>query len=224
MSMSRACPLVLVVSALLSSSVASAADPGKQAYSPYVTQNLPTHVYFGDTHLHTAASFDAGAFGARLTPRDAYRFARGEEIMASSGQPALLKDPQGKKWYDMMMSGHGEEAALQIIMSFSQGTYPKDLMYLPGTPAYRAAWEDNNAAAEQYNEPGRFTAFIGYEWTSNTGGNNLHRNVIFRDNSNKANQVEPYTTQKPLGSDNRKRGKDGKVPSVGSTVDVANAT
>jgi hypothetical protein len=232
MSMNRACPLVLVVSALLASSAASAADPGKQPYSPYVTQNLPTHVYFGDTHLHTAASFDAGAFGCRLTPRDAYRFARGEEIMASSGQPArlsrpldflvvsdhsdnmgffpdffagkpdLLKDPQGKKWYDMMKSGHGEEAALQIIMSFSQGTYPKDLMYLPGTPAYKAAWQDNIAAAEQYNEPGRFTAFIGYEWTSNTGGNNLHRNVIFRDNGDKASQVEPYTTQKPVGSDN----------------------
>jgi hypothetical protein len=46
------------------------------------------------------------------------------------------------------------------------------------------------------------TAFIGYECTSNTGGNNLHRNVIFRDSADKASQVEPYTTVKPLGSDN----------------------
>jgi hypothetical protein len=232
MPMNRASPFILAVSAVLTCTAASAVDTGKRPYSPYATQNLPTRVYFGDTHLHTAASFDAGAFGCRLTPRDAYRFARGEEIMASSGQPArlsrpldflvvsdhsdnmgffpdflagkpdLLKDPQGKKWYDMMKSGHGEEAALQIIMSFSQGTYPKDLMYLPGTPAYKAAWLDNVAAAEQYNEPGRFTAFIGYEWTSNTGGNNLHRNVIFRDNGDKASEVEPYTTQKPVGSDN----------------------
>jgi hypothetical protein len=208
------------------------ASSSKAPYSPYAGRSFPTRPYFGDTHLHTAASFDAGAFGARLTPRDAYRFARGEEVMASSQQPAklsrpldflvvsdhsdnmgffpdffsgkpeLLADPQGRKWYDMMKSGHGAEAALQIITSFSQGTYPQDLMYLPGTPAYKAAWLDNIAAAEQYNEPGRFTAFIGYEWTSNTGGNNLHRNVIFRDNGDKASQVEPYTTQAPLGSDN----------------------
>ncbi len=184
----------------------------KPPYSPYVGRNFPTRPLFGDTHLHTAASFDAGAFGARLGPREAYRFARGEEIMASSGQPAklsrpldflvvsdhsdnmgffpdffagkpeLLADPQGRKWYDMIKSGQGAAAALEIIMSFSQGTFPKDLEYLPGTRAYKAAWQDTIAAAEEYNEPGRFTAFIGYEWTSNTGGNNLHRNVIFRDN------------------------------------------
>ncbi len=67
--------------------------------------------------------------------------------------------------------------------------------------AYRNAWQETIAAAEAYNEPGRFTAFIGYEWTSNTGGNNLHRNIIFRDNADKASQVEPFTVYPP-GSDN----------------------
>ena len=206
--------------------------PTKRAYSPYAGRNFPTRPLFGDTHLHTSASFDAGAFGARLGPRDAYRFARGEEVMASSGQPAklsrpldflvvadhsdnmgffpdcfagkpeLLADPMGRKWYDMIKSGKGADAAIEIITSFSQGTFPKDLMYSPDTRAYKGAWQDNIAAAEQYNEPGRFTAFIGYEWTSNTGGNNLHRNVIFRDNGDKASQVVPFTTQAPLGSDN----------------------
>jgi hypothetical protein len=204
----------------------------KPAYSPYVGRDYPTRPLFGDTHLHTSFSMDAGAFGARLGPRDAYRFARGEEVMASSrqpvklsrpldflvvadhsdnmgffpdllaGKPELLANPTGRKWYDMIQSGKGGEAAIDIIVQFSQGTFPKDLMYFPGTRAYKGAWQETIAAAEKYNEPGRFTAFIGYEWTSNTGGNNLHRNVIFRDNGDKASQVEPFTVYPPLGSDN----------------------
>ena len=235
--------LVLVVSIALRSSTAQdtgSADkeklgkgfPGKPPYSPYVGRNYPTRPFFGDTHLHTSFSFDAGAFGARLTPRDAYLFARGNEVTASSGQPAklsrpldflvvadhsdqmgffpdlfagkpaLLADPTGKRWNEMIHNGKGNEAAMEIIVSFSHGTFPKDLVYLPGSGAYRNAWQETIKAAEEANEPGRFTAFIGYEWTSNTGGNNLHRNVIFRDNADKATQVEPYTTMKPLGSDN----------------------
>jgi hypothetical protein len=204
----------------------------KPAYSPYVNRDFPTRPFFGDTHLHTAFSMDAGAFGARLSPRDAYRFARGEQITSNTGQPVklsrpldflvvtdhsdnmgffpdlfagkpdLLADPTGRKWYDMIKSGKGAEAAIEIIVAFSHGTFPKDLMYFPGTRAYRSAWQETIAAAEHFNEPGRFTAFIGYEWTSNTGGNNLHRNVVFRDNGDKASQVEPFTVYPPFGSDN----------------------
>jgi len=65
----------------------------KRAYSPYAGRNFPTRPYFGDTHLHTGFSMDAGAFGARLNPKDAYRFARGEEVMASSNQPVKLSRP-----------------------------------------------------------------------------------------------------------------------------------
>ena len=210
---------------------AEKAFPAKAPFSPYVGRSYPTRPLFGDTHLHTAASFDAGAFGARLGPRDAYKLARGDEITASSGQPVklsrpldflvvtdhsdnmgmfpdlfagkpeLLADPTGRKWYDMIKSGQGAQAALEIIMSFSDGTFPKSLIYAPDTRGYRNAWMDTIAAADQYNDPGRFTAFIGYEWTSNTGSMNLHRNIIFRDNGDFARQVLPYTTMKPLGSD-----------------------
>ncbi len=203
-------------------------------YSPYAGRDFPDRVFWGDTHLHTGLSFDAGAFGARLLPEDAYRFARGEELTSSTGQkvrldrpldflvvsdhsdnmgffprliagdPELLADATGKKWYDMIQAGGQEavKAAADIIVSFSQGTFPKTLMSLPGSLAYHSAWQETIDAAEKYNEPGRFTAFIGYEWTSNTGGNNLHRVVVYRDNANRAGLVEPYTTLKPLGSDN----------------------
>ena len=206
--------------------------PSKPPYSPYAGRNFPTRPFFGDTHTHTSFSMDAGAFGARLGPKDAYRFAKGEELMASSGQPVklsrpldflvvtdhsdgfgffplllgadanLMAYPQGQRWYDMIQSGKGADAAIEIIVSFSQGKMAAGLLPVPGTPAYRSAWRETIKAADEANDPGRFTAFIGYEWTSNTGGNNLHRNVIFRDNGEKASRVEPYTTQKPLGSDN----------------------
>ena len=61
--------------------------PKKPPYSPYAGRHFPERVYWGDTHLHTSFSMDAGAFGCRLGPRDAYRFAKGQEVTASSGQP-----------------------------------------------------------------------------------------------------------------------------------------
>ena len=206
--------------------------PKKPPYSPYAGRHFPERVYWGDTHLHTSFSMDAGAFGCRLGPREAYRFAKGQEVTASSGQPArlarpldflvvadhsdgfgffplmmngdpaILADPQGRRWYDMVRSGQGASAAIEIIQNFGKGTISKAIFPVPGTTAYQNAWQEIIKSAEEANDPGHFTAFIGFEWTSNTGGNNLHRNILFRDNASKASMVEPYTTMKPLGSDN----------------------
>ena len=93
------------------------------------------------------------------------------------------------------------EAFGELLTAFTAGTVPDALRYEPGTPAYRSVWQRIITAADAANEPGRFTAFIGYEWTSNTAGNNLHRNVIFRDGGDRAALMEPYTTTAPLGSD-----------------------
>src|SRR4026208_2610873 len=96
--------LVLLASIALQTSIAQdvgSADkdtvgkgfPTKPPYSPYVGRNYPTRPFFGDTHLHTSFSFDAGAFGARLGPPDAFRFARGEQVTSNSGQPVKLSRP-----------------------------------------------------------------------------------------------------------------------------------
>lgn len=206
--------------------------PAQKHYSPYAGRNFPTQVFWGDTHLHTGMSMDAGAFGARLLPEDAHRFARGEEVTSStglkvklsrpldflvvadhsdnmgffpalySGDPDVLADPTGKRWYGMIQEG-GQEAvkvAVEVITSFTAGEFPEALRSLPGTDAYQEAWQVAIDAAEKYNEPGRYTAFIGYEWTSTEKGANRHRVVIYRDGGGKASVVEPYTTVRPYGS------------------------
>ena len=96
----------------------------------------------------------------------------------------------------------GVKVAVEVITSFTSGTFPEALISAPGTESYRSAWEETIDAAEDANEPGEFTAFIGYEWTSTTAGYNLHRVVIYRDGAAKASVMEPYVTMKPWGSDN----------------------
>ena len=210
--------------------VASKLFPAKPPYSPYAGRNFPTRPLFGDTHLHTSLSMDAGMTGTTVGPEDAYRFARGEEVVSSTGQPVklsrpldflvvadhsdnmglapdffagkpeILADPTARRWYDMIKAGKVSEAFSELVVAFSTGGLPKTMQYLPGTPAYRSTWQRIIKAAEAANDPGRFTAIIGYEWTSLVEGNNLHRNVIYRDGGDVARQVEPYTTAKPLGS------------------------
>jgi hypothetical protein len=203
----------------LDSETAKAVHGGKH-YSPYAGRNFPARLLWGDTHLHTNLSMDAGAFGNRLGLDDAYRFTKGEEVIASGGEIARLsrpldwvvvadhsdgmglftmlnsQDPQimqysdGRRWSGMIREGRGGEAALELIGKFSQGT----TQWATNDPKMmKPVWQQVVEAAERHNEPGTFTALIGYEWTSLVKGNNLHRVVIYRDDADKAGRVLPYT-------------------------------
>ena len=185
------------------------------------TKGHPTQVFWGDTHLHTNLSMDAGLFGNRIGLDEAYKFAKGEEVTASIGIKAKLSRPldflvvadhsdgmglfqaidageewvmktkQGKRWNGLIKSGEGGVAALELIKAFSQTKLEMD----PNNPVLqKSVWTATVEAAEKYNDPGKFTAFIGYEWTSLLKGNNLHRVVIYRDNADKTLGEIPAVT------------------------------
>ncbi len=193
----------------------------EKEYSPYVDQNFPKRVLWGDTHHHTILSFDDGLMGTTLGPDDSFRFAKGEEVISNSGiraklnrpfdflvvsdhaeylgiadlilksDPGLLADPYGKRWHDMFQAGsdQGFEAAKEVFFSITEG---KELW--KDDKMKRTVWERVTAIASNHNNPGHFTAFNGYEWTSAPGpGNNLHRVVIFRDGPDRVNQIVPFS-------------------------------
>ncbi len=198
------------------------------SYSPYTEgDHTPaaddgSRPYYGDTHLHTSYSTDAGMLGNTLGPEDAFRFAKGEQVTSSTGLPVRLQRP-----YDfLVVSDHSENLGLapgitegnEIVATHPWGKQVYDLVrsgvLANSIKAYdmwveklnslndpfkgdnrlqSVMWARETAAAEKYNEPGKFTAFIGYEWTSMPDGNNLHRNVIYRDGKAMADQVLPIS-------------------------------
>jgi hypothetical protein len=193
--------------------------PADKEYSPYLNHNYPDQVFFGDTHLHTSYSTDAGMFGNTLGPDEAYRFAKGEEVTSSTGVRArllrpldwlvvadhaenlglspmiaesnadLLKSDWGRKVHDLVKAGKVGDAYTMWGDAVTSQADPlagkEDLT--------RSMWERVTAAAEEHYDPGKFTAFIGYEWTSSPGGSNLHRNIIFRDGKGLADRVIPFS-------------------------------
>jgi hypothetical protein len=185
---------------------------------------------FGDTHLHTSQSFDAVAFGTLLGSEEAYRFARGEEVTSTTGQrarlsrpldflvvadhaesmgvlgeikagnPALMSDPDLKRWNQMFNAGGDQLMKVYYELLAAVGGRGKPLpAALTSQEITRSIWEKKIKAAEKYNDPEKFTTLIGYEWSSNTKGNNLHRVVVFRDGGERVSQVLPFSS---LVSDN----------------------
>ncbi len=157
--------------------------------------------------------------GNRLGPEEAYRFARGEEVTSSTGvrarlqrpldflvvsdhaenlglapmieesNPELLKTEFGRRLHDLVKSGKGGDA----YNAWGAAMIARLDPFKGNEALTRPIWEHITVAAEKYNEPGKFTAFIGFEWTSGPSGNNLHRNIIFRDGKAKADQIIPFS-------------------------------
>ncbi len=194
---------------------------GGKVYSPYVGRAYPDRVFFGDTHFHTNLSFDAGLVGTTLDLDAGYRFARGEKVISNTGQPvqlirpldylvitdhaemiglapmiqrsdpALLADPWGKWVHERFNAGpEGRMEAFSNIIEY--GTV-KLINPFSSDDATRSIWVDFVKKAETYNQPGRFTAMTGFEWSSTPGGNNLHRCIIFADGDDKTSQTLPFS-------------------------------
>jgi len=152
-----------------------------------------------------------------------------------AGTPNILAEPKGKRWYEMVKAGKVSEAFGELLADFGKGEFPEGLKYKPGNRGFDDSWKMIIKAAEDANDPGRFTAFIGYEWTSMpNGGNNIHRNVIYRDGGDVAQTMLPFTTEKPLGNDDPRdlwkwmdsyeKKTGGKLLAISHNGNVSNGT
>ena len=207
---------------------AGLAASGAMADAPYsapVGKNYPQNLYWGDTHLHSRNSADAYSLGnMNLTPADAYRFARGEELTAHNGMRVRLRRPLDF----LVVSDHSEYLGGYyrfnvgdplVVDTETGGLWSKfiaegDPTRMMGAftasmddpennPPFpyetrRLIWQDVAQTADDYNDPGHFTALTGYEWTSMIDGNNLHRVVIYRDSADKVGQLPPFSGQDSL--------------------------
>jgi hypothetical protein len=192
----------------------------ERVYSPYAGRNYPDEVLFGDMHFHTDLSFDAGLIGTRLDVDAGYRFARGEKLISNSGQPVqlirpldylvitdhaefmglasmiressslLLSMPWGQWIHERFNAGPEgrQEAFMDVAMRGIAGNNP-----FSSDEAMRSIWQEFVEKAETYNEPGRFTAMTGFEWSSSPKGDNLHRVVVLRDGPEKTASILPYS-------------------------------
>lgn len=197
-----------------------AADP--DTYSPPARSDKPERVFFGNVHLHTRNSADSFILGeVNATPEMAYRFARGERVMSTNGLPVQLREPLdflavsdhaeymgllsgiadgdpaardtplGERWAPLIRSGDGAELIRQFAAVLAgEGNANR----LPDS-FRKSVWETATKVADRFNRPGEFTTFSAYEWSSQPGGNNLHRVVLFGDGADKVSRIVPFSSQ-----------------------------
>jgi hypothetical protein len=197
------------------------------AIKPVSESPYPTRVLWGDEHVHTALSLDAGIAGTTLLPEESIRFARGEEVTSSTGakmrlsrpldwiavtdhsdamgvitelragNPTMMANPTGKRWHDMMLQGG--QTAMQAKRELVKSVTDGSVPLELADPRYMvSAWQSTVDVMEKYNAPGSFSAMIAFEWSSAPDGRNLHRNVIFRDNGDKTRGLVPLTTAQAM--------------------------
>jgi hypothetical protein len=193
----------------------------EKVYSPYAGRAYSDQVFFGDTHFHTELSFDAGLIGTSLDVHDGFRMARGETVISNTGQPVqlirpldflvitdhseliglapairesnplLLADPWGKWIHERFNSG--PEGRMEGFTDIIQRATVLGENPFGSEELTRSIWDEFVQIADEYNEPGRFTAMAGFEWTSTPKGDNLHRVVVFRDGADKTSQTLPFS-------------------------------
>ncbi len=197
--------------------------PGDREYSPYPQQDFPNQVFFGDTHLHTSYSADAGMIGNVLGPEEAFRFAKGQVVTSSMGvkaqlerpldwlviadhaeglgvapmiarsDPAVLNTEFGRKLHSLAKVGTAEAAG--ELWNMWAGSRMQGTNPYSNDPEFpKKPWEEIIDAAEAANQPGQFTTLIGFEWSSTPNGNNMHRVVIYREGKEVANSRIPLSS------------------------------
>ena len=188
-------------------------------YSPYAGRGYPDRVLFGDLHFHTEISFDAGLVGTTLSPHEAFRVARGEEIISNTGQRVQLVRPLDF----LAITEHAEMLGLATAIRTADPRLARDdwgsrilRQFNSGQEGRMAAfaeiidfgtvqgidpvahldldgdlWQDLVELIDQYNDPGVFSTLAGFEWTFTPQGDNLHRIVLFRDGAERTGQTRP---------------------------------
>jgi len=214
--------LVLLLGLLLVGACKSSGGPPAYATAAAVGGE-PTQVLWGDTHLHTSYSPDAYFFGnTTADPDTAYRYAKGlpvthpyhgskiqigtpldflvvsdhAEMMGVPlrlfrGDEQLTKTAAGKRFIKMIEAGKNQQVFFEFVTAINEN---RPFEGMNGEDLRRSVWGEMTAITDRHDVPGRFTSFVGWEWTSTPNGKNLHRVVFMPQGSDVAKKFIPYSS------------------------------